>query len=167
MVVSVSRNNNDHLKREQNNCFNETCCVPYDGRNLTFPGRKMEDEDIHWLASSEGTFRVEVLKPSSHFSVFYKVPSGAKHFDSGCTTNCPRIVISYSYPYKWEADCNGTDTGYALYNGCHRVFDGHSPSSECVPAYWKSSQFDTKRVLYGFCQSNGIYSGQQGRLYVK
>ncbi|KAJ7378254.1 hypothetical protein OS493_024203 [Desmophyllum pertusum] len=96
-----------------------------------------------------------------------QIPSGAKHFNSACTgPSCPRIIISYSYPYQWESNCNEINKGYLLYDdGCRNVFDGES-NSECGYS-WRSSKLSTHRVLYGYCGGNGIHSGLQGRLFVK
>ncbi|XP_078379134.1 uncharacterized protein LOC144662239 [Oculina patagonica] len=169
LVVSISSSNRNHLIEGEHNCFNASLCVPFEDVDK-IPDRKMKDEDIHWIASThDEAFRVDVLKPSSNFSVFYGIPSGAKHFDSSCTGgnggSCPRIIISYSYPYQWESNCNGIDKGYLTYTSCHRVFDGHD-NDECGPRF-ASSKYNTNRVLYGYCNSNGIHHNLQGRLFVK
>ena len=52
MVVSISSKNNDHLKRNSNNCLNSILCVPFAENSIT--GRKLGDEDIHKLAQTEG-----------------------------------------------------------------------------------------------------------------
>ena len=34
--------------------------------------------------------------------------------------SCPRIIISYSYPYQWESNCKGIEKGYLIWRGnCH------------------------------------------------
>ncbi|XP_078378998.1 uncharacterized protein LOC144662128 isoform X1 [Oculina patagonica] len=170
LVVSISSLNQNHLIEQEHNCFNSSICVPYEDVD-SIQSRKIKDEDIRWIASAyDGVFRVDVLKPSSNFSVFYGIPSGAKHFNSACTGgtggSCPRIIMSYSYPYQWESNCNGIDKGYLTYTSCHRVFDGHD-NGECEGQYFRSSKYNTNRILYGYCRSNGIYYNFQGRLFVK
>ncbi|KAL9958155.1 hypothetical protein ACROYT_G035130 [Oculina patagonica] len=169
LVASISSSNRNHLIEGEHNCFNSGICVPYEDMD-SLPSRKIKDEDIRWMASAyHGAFRVDVLRPSSNYSVFYAIPRGGEHFNSACTGgkggSCPRIIISHSYPYQWESNCKGIDKGYLTGDSCHRVFDGHD-NRECG-SMWFSSKYDTNRILYGYCQSNGIYRNLQGRLFVK
>ncbi|XP_078379121.1 uncharacterized protein LOC144662228 [Oculina patagonica] len=170
LVVSISSSNQNHLIEGEHNCFNSSLCVPYEDVD-SLPDRKMKDEDIQWIASSyDGVFRVDVLTSSSSYSVFYGIPSGAIHFNSACTGgsggSCPRIIISYSYPYQWESNnCNGIDKGYFIVDSCYTLFDGHD-NSECG-GVWFSSKYNTNRALYGYCHSNGIHHNLEGRLFVK
>jgi len=141
LAVSISSKNNDHLQRNANNCLNSVLCVPFAENNIT--GRKLSDEEIHKLAHTEGTFRVDVLRNQA--IVFYQIPSGPEHFNSLCARgSCPRIIISHSYPYKWETNtCTTTDVGYRISGGCHSVFDGHD-DGECGDTdnpIWHSSGY--------------------------
>ncbi|XP_078366384.1 uncharacterized protein LOC144650552 [Oculina patagonica] len=170
LAVSISSKNIDHLQRNANNCLNSILCVAFNDNNIE--GRKLSDQDIHKLAGAEGTFRVDVL--STMNTLFYQIPSGPENFDSSCRYgNCPRIIISHSYPYQWESSpCTTTAVGYHIYNGCHSVFDGHD-NGECG-FNWVSSHFAAgKRAMYGFpcpedpSDSLGIYQNSEGMLYVK
>lgn len=55
LVVSISSSNNDHLNRGVVNCLLPNRCV----ENVTsdIPTRKMSDEEIHEIATTEGKFR--------------------------------------------------------------------------------------------------------------
>jgi len=175
LVVSISSKNNDHLQSTANNCFNSVLCVPAHESVIT--ARKLSDEDIHKLALSEGTFRVDVRKPVNNDTLFYQIPSGPENFESSCASEqCPRIIISGSYPYKWETNsCTSIDRGYRIApGGCHRVFDGHD-NGECGGRHWQSTSYKaSRRALYGYpCpalprhDSLGIYHNSDGILYVK
>ncbi|XP_022806201.1 uncharacterized protein LOC111343319 isoform X1 [Stylophora pistillata] len=174
LVVDISSNNNDHLQSVRNNCINDSLCVPFTDQDQ---GRKLGDSDIHELARTEGTFRVDVLKSNGTLShtVFYQIPSGPNKFNSTCRQgNCPRIIISHSHPYHWETNnCTSTAVGYRIFSGCHSVFDGHD-NYECNNSSWSSSKYANERALYGYpCpeipdhDSRGIYRNRTGRLYVK
>ncbi|XP_022806205.1 uncharacterized protein LOC111343321 [Stylophora pistillata] len=83
LVVSISSQNNDHLQSAPNNCLNSSLCVPFTDQGQ---GRKLSDSDIHELARTEGTFRVDVLRSDGILlhTVFYQIPSGSNRFNSGC-----------------------------------------------------------------------------------
>lgn len=53
LVVSISNTNNDHLQSTENNCNDSFLCVPYSNSDIV--ARKLSDEDIVALASTEGT----------------------------------------------------------------------------------------------------------------
>ncbi|XP_048586954.1 uncharacterized protein LOC116604763 [Nematostella vectensis] len=167
LAVGISSTDNNHLQRLEYNCMDEQLCVPF--TNATITARKLSDADIHQLAQREGTFRVDF---DYRYTVFYRIPSGSSNFDSSCKgSSCPRITVSYEYPYVWESNCKGVSLGYKISNGCHRVFDGHD-DHECG-ARWISSKYSTNRVLYGHpCpgdpqHSNGIHKNTQGTLWVR
>ncbi|KAJ7372455.1 hypothetical protein OS493_018962 [Desmophyllum pertusum] len=171
LAVSISSKNNDHLQRKFHNCFNSILCVPFNKKNIT--ARKLSDEDIHKLAQTEGTFRVDLWNDT--VTAFYQIPSGPDNFNSTCGRgDCPRIIVSYSHPYQWETNsCTSIDVGYRIYPGCHRVFDGHD-DGECGNSNWVSSGYHGRRALYGYpCpevpehDSLGIYLNKDGMLYVK
>jgi len=63
LVVSISSKNNDHLQRNANSCLNSILCVPFAENNIA--GRKLNDDDIHKLAQTEG--RVTCMY--GHFNV--------------------------------------------------------------------------------------------------
>ncbi|XP_022806204.1 uncharacterized protein LOC111343320 isoform X2 [Stylophora pistillata] len=174
LVVGISSKNNDHLQSVRNNCINDSLCVSFTDQDQ---GRKLSDSDIHELARTEGTFRVDVLKSDGTLShtVFYQIPSGPNKFNSACRRgNCPRIIISHSHPYHWETNnCTSTAAGYRISLGCNSVFDGHD-NLECNNSEWFSSKYADERALYGYpCHeipdhdSRGIYINRRGRLYVK
>ncbi|XP_022792592.1 uncharacterized protein LOC111331695 isoform X2 [Stylophora pistillata] len=141
LVVSISSQNNDHLQSAANNCLNLSLCVPFTDQHQ---GRKLSDSDIHELAGTEGTFRVDVLQNDGTppYTIFYQIPSGPNKFNSSCRQgSCPRIIISHSYPYHWETNnCTTIAKGYHISDGCHRVFDG-GDNNECKHRFWNSSQF--------------------------
>ncbi|CAH3017830.1 unnamed protein product, partial [Porites evermanni] len=115
LVVSISSTNNQHLQRAVVNCFDLELCVPFDKQSMTT--RKLSDEHIHHLANCEGTFRLDVFQ--GNYSVFYQIPQGAENFNSACRgetdQECPRIIISNHYPYKWETNtCTSLDVGYHI-----------------------------------------------------
>ncbi|CAH3031051.1 unnamed protein product [Pocillopora meandrina] len=128
-------------------------CVPFTHKSQ---GRKLSDSDIHEVAKEEGTFRVDVLQSDGTFlhTVFYRIPSGQNKFNSTCHQgNCPRIIISHSYPNGWESSsCTGIEKGYLIVPNNYWVFDGHD-NGECGGQYWSSSQYDlrqVKRALHGY-----------------
>ena len=55
MAVTVNSSNNDHLQRQKNKCLNSTLCVAFEDADQQ-DGRKLQDEDIHQLAATEGEF---------------------------------------------------------------------------------------------------------------
>ncbi|PFX15619.1 hypothetical protein AWC38_SpisGene20156 [Stylophora pistillata] len=77
LVVDISSNNNDHLQSVRNNCINDSLCVPFTDQDQ---GRKLGDSDIHELARTEGTFRVDVLKSNGTLShtVFYQLSQASE-----------------------------------------------------------------------------------------
>ncbi|XP_066025101.1 uncharacterized protein [Pocillopora verrucosa] len=167
LVASISSSNNNHLLRTEVNCLLPNRCV--ENVSSDIPTRKMSDKDIHAIATTEGTFRVDQV--SNGFTAFFKIPIGAHLFNSECFgASCPRIIVSHSYPYQWESNCKGTELGYQITdtpNRCYRVFDMYD-NGECGHS-WSSSKYGTNRVLYGFpCSSfSGIYGNKQGLLFVK
>nr|XP_058955575.1 uncharacterized protein LOC131782859 [Pocillopora verrucosa]XP_058955576.1 uncharacterized protein LOC131782859 [Pocillopora verrucosa]XP_058955577.1 uncharacterized protein LOC131782859 [Pocillopora verrucosa]XP_058955578.1 uncharacterized protein LOC131782859 [Pocillopora verrucosa] len=170
LAVSISSKNNDHLQNAANNCLNSVLCVPFTHKNQ---GRKLSDSDIHEVAKEEGTFRVDVLQSDGTFlhTVFYRIPSGQNKFNSTCHQgNCPRIIISHSYPNGWESSsCTGIEKGYLIAPSDYWVFDGHD-NSECGGQQWSSSQYgNRKRALYGYTigGNRGIYNNYAGMMYVK
>ena len=60
LVVSISSSNTNHLVQEERNCFNSSKCVPYEKASSS-PGRKMKDEDIHWIASAYDGIKKNLL----------------------------------------------------------------------------------------------------------
>ncbi|XP_078366381.1 uncharacterized protein LOC144650551 isoform X1 [Oculina patagonica] len=172
LAVSISSTNIHHLRRNAIKCLNSILCVSFTDTDNT--GRKLSDEDIHKLARAEGTFRVDVL--DTQVTMFYQIPSGPENFDSSCSRgDCPRIIISDTYPYQWETNpCTTTAVGYRISNECHRVFDGHD-DSECGSLWQSSGYLAGRRALYGYpClaenpqkNSLGIYLNSTGMLYVK
>ncbi|XP_048588546.1 uncharacterized protein LOC116618287 [Nematostella vectensis] len=175
LVVTINALNNDHLQRAENNCADSVTCVTLIETDI--PGRKLSDEDIHEIVGVDGVFLVEpVSSPLSTTNknkdaVFYKIPSGSQNFDSSCrkTINiCPRVIISFSYPYKWETNpCTSLSQGYRIYGHPISVFDSHD-DGECG-SFWYPSASSYRRVLYGFPKSGytGIYNKRQGYLWVK
>ncbi|PFX24417.1 hypothetical protein AWC38_SpisGene10979 [Stylophora pistillata] len=166
LVVTISSTNNDHLESAKVNCLNLELCVPLPEKDIT--ARKLQDIDIHDLLHSEGTFRVDVLGKNENYTIFHQIPSGPENFDSTCVQGrCPRIIISYSFPYQWETnDCTEIDVGYRIFAGCHRVFDGQD-DRECGHL-WFSSKYHGRRTLYGYCSnSHGIYQDKSGMMFVK
>ncbi|CAH3167352.1 unnamed protein product [Porites lobata] len=146
LVVSISSKNNQHLQRAAVNCFDLELCVPFDKQSMTT--RKLSDEHIHHLANCEERI---------FFYLF------------GLYPRCPRIIISYHYPYKWETNtCTSLDVGYHIWRGLHhRVFDGHD-DAECGTRF-QSSLYGSRRGLYGYTvpSNKGIYNKKNGMLYVK
>ena len=55
LVVSISSSNNNHLDRGVVNCLNPNLCVEYVTSNI--PTRKLSDEEIHEIATTEGKLR--------------------------------------------------------------------------------------------------------------
>lgn len=55
LVVSISSSNNNHLDRGVVNCLLPNRCVEYVTSDI--PTRKMSDEEIHEIATTEGKFR--------------------------------------------------------------------------------------------------------------
>lgn len=175
LVVSISSKNNDHLQRTANNCLNSILCVPFSDKNIT--SRKLGDEDLHKMTKTEGTFRVDILRNNGIFTTYFQIPSGPEKFNSTCSWgNCPRIIVSHSYPYTWETNhCTSIDVGYHIAHRCHSVFDVHD-DGECGYR-WLSSRLQEYgyegRALYGYhcpghpLTSLGIYRNQEGMLYVK
>ncbi|CAH3017833.1 unnamed protein product [Porites evermanni] len=169
LVVSISSTNNQHLQRAAVNCFDLELCVPFDKQSMTT--RKLSDQHIHHLANCEGTFRLDVFQ--GNYSVFYQIPQGAENFNSACRgetdQECPRIIISNHYPYKWETNtCTSLDVGYHIGRSIyHRVFDGHD-DEECGTRF-QSSLYGSRRGLYGSTVhgNKGIYNKKNGMLYVK
>ncbi|XP_078380917.1 uncharacterized protein LOC144663744 isoform X3 [Oculina patagonica] len=164
LVVSISSSDNNHLNREEVNCLLPNRCVEHVTSNI--PTRKLSDEDIHEIATTEGLFRVDQI--TGGYTVFYQIPIGADMFNSECSkASCPRIIVSHTYPYQWESNCKGTELGYHIANGdCYRVFDSHD-NQECGQM-WRSSKHRTNRLLYGYpCSGTGIFNGNQGLLFVK
>lgn len=40
-------------------------------------------------------------------------------------SSCPRIIISYSFPYEWETNnCTTIDVGFHIWGECHRGKEG-------------------------------------------
>ncbi|XP_073232110.1 uncharacterized protein [Porites lutea] len=123
------------------------------------------------VTSYTGTFRLDVFQ--GNYSVFYQIPQGAENFNSACRgetdQECPRIIISNHYPYKWETNtCTSLDVGYHIGRSIyHRVFDGHD-DEECGTRF-QSSLYGSRRGLYGstFHGNKGIYNKKNGMLYVK
>ncbi|XP_020896516.2 uncharacterized protein LOC110235400 [Exaiptasia diaphana] len=165
LVVSINASNNDHLQTIENNCKDSFLCVPHSKSNVE--GRKMSDEDIIALASTEGTFRFDRFGSTPGTS-FYQLPGGPNHFSSSCyASNCARMIMSHHYPYKWESNCKGISVGYKIF---HHVFDNHD-KDECG-FRWESSQFITRgpgRFLYGYKAygNTGIYFKEEGSLFVR
>ncbi|XP_032235833.1 uncharacterized protein LOC116617321 [Nematostella vectensis] len=174
LVVSIDALNNKHLWRAEN-CADPDTCVSLFETNV--PARKLADEEIHSIAI-EGVFRVEaVYSPYARDNknpdnVFYKIPSGAKNFDSSCRASagiiCPPIIVSYKHPYAWESSpCTGIARGYRIYRYHHCMFDGHDDGA--CGYRWHSSEFFARRMLYGLNGdgNTGIIFRRQGFLWVK
>ncbi|XP_048583209.1 uncharacterized protein LOC5504941 [Nematostella vectensis] len=177
LVVTINAKNNDHLQKAENNCADSVTCVTFTETDI--PGRKLSDEDIHEIAGNEGVFQVEVPLNSlsidavnKNDTVFYKIPSGAQSFDSSCKgdqLDCPRIIVSFVYPYKWESNpCNDITVGYKIYPKEHSVFDTHD-NGECGER-WFGSRHSGSRITYGliYAGGTGLSPGnRQGYLWVK
>ncbi|CAH3106835.1 unnamed protein product [Porites lobata] len=145
LVASISSSSNNHLLRAEVNCFNATRCVEFTKTSISC--RKLADQDIHEIATHEGTFRVDQV--TNGYVGFFQIPAGARMFNSECHTySCPRIITSHVYPYQWESNCRGIRNGYFIVRqSCYR---------------------ESKRVLYGYpCHSLGIYRNKAGLLFVK
>ncbi|KAJ7372458.1 hypothetical protein OS493_018965 [Desmophyllum pertusum] len=179
LAVSISSKNNDHLQREANNCSNSILCVPFTEKNII--ARKLSDEDIHKLAQTEGTFRVDMWKTGNKDTAFYQIPSGPEHVDSFMWTRerqsvtflisiqCPRHhYFLFSFRYQWELtavqvlDRIGVST---FINGSSLEFLMRHDDKECGNPFWSSSGFNIgKRVLYGY-QCNGSHADDSLRIY--
>lgn len=167
LAVTINSAKNDHLQSAEMNCLNSKLCVPFTENDIA--ARKLTDKDIHELLHFEGTFRVDVLEKPVNYTIFYQIPSGPTNFKSTCSHGkCPRIIISHSFPYRWETNtCTNQTTGYRIAGSCHRVFDGHD-DGECG-SLWFSSQYPHTRALYGYapCSHGGIFENKCGMLFVK
>ncbi|XP_032235575.2 uncharacterized protein LOC5510501 [Nematostella vectensis] len=165
LVVGISSTDNNHLQRSKHNCMHEQLCVPF--TNATITARKLSDADIHQLAETEGSFRVDY---DFRYTGFFRIPSGYWNFDSSCSgTSCTRIIVSHKYPYVWESNCKGVSLGYKIQStGSHRVFDCHD-DGECGGGLWLSSRYHSERILYGYpgLSSTGLYKNKQGHLWVR
>ncbi|XP_032217973.2 uncharacterized protein LOC116601367 isoform X2 [Nematostella vectensis] len=164
LVVSISASSRNHILRHAHNCFNSSLCVPKESGTL--PVRKHSDEDIRALAFYEGTFRLQVAGRRINY---FRIVEGPDAFDAGCNggESCPRIIVSFSYPYVWESNCFGVEAGYSISRGgCHYVFDTHD-ANECNGVEWRATHHSTDRILYSYCYYNGIYPGIQGYMYVR
>ncbi|XP_032218035.2 uncharacterized protein LOC116601398 [Nematostella vectensis] len=164
LVVSISASSRNHILRHAHNCFNSSLCVPKESGTL--PVRKHSDEDIRALAFYEGTFRLEAAGRRINY---YRIVEGPDAFDAGCNNGlrCPRIIVSFSYPYAWESNCFGVEDGFSVYrDDCYFVFDSHD-SGECNGVPWIASRYHTDRLLYNLCGSNGFFPNIQGYMYVR
>ncbi|XP_032234275.2 uncharacterized protein LOC5509472 [Nematostella vectensis] len=168
LVVAISSSNQEHRKTRTVNCFNSSLCVAKESGLLT--ARKLSDLDIRALAFYEGTFKIDMLTDSYGlvFTHYYRLAEGAQVFSSGCegNTGCPRIIVSYAYPYVWESNCKGIEMGYHIANSCHRVFDGHD-NAECGETWFGTGYRAGQRILYGTCGHNGVNNAFQAQVYVK
>ncbi|KAJ7372462.1 hypothetical protein OS493_018969 [Desmophyllum pertusum] len=69
LVVSVGYSSIDHFQESAANCLNSILCVPINEGSVI--AHKLDDKDIHELATYEGTFRMEVL--STGITAFYQI----------------------------------------------------------------------------------------------
>lgn len=163
LVANVSNSNTNHYGNN-GGVNNYTLTKPIINDNA---GRTMTNEQvISVLNSTDGFFRIDVGNIGNlNYSTYFKLNNNNlfSFNRKGNDGSGYKIFTSHVYPYVWEEDGGGD--GYELYDNRYYVFDNHGKNSNT----WTSSQYSSKRVLWGYTGStnNGIYQNQAGQMWIR